>query len=288
MADRQRQILVSDLDRRLQEIMPAELSERALKLFKFIWRSELAERQTDVTAAIVFLATSRRPAYNAIYELEGCGFVRRVTDAQLRRRKLLRVTRFGWDTLAKASARYSDVIADHARQLAELRTNWIDFHETRAIGENQLSPMVRAMHRWSGQRSNEPIPTQFLDRVFVLDVADANPEAFKVTYWGRSLQLMAGHDFAGQQLVDLRKFSSKAYWRQGAGAIVEGLKGSGKPVTHEVRLNFGDEDRCLQRIVIPDRSNCRAIVGTWFVDPCLPAGRQAANSRPLSKTGNKD
>ncbi len=268
--------------------MPADLSQRALKLFKFVWRSELAERQTDVTAAIVFLATSRRPAYNAIYELESCGFVRRVTDAQLRRRKLLRVTRFGWDTLAKASARYSDVIVDHARRLGELRTNWIDFHETEAIGGNQLSPIVRAMHKWSEQRSSEPIPTQFLDRIFVLDIADANPEAFKVSYWGRGLQLMAGHDFAGQQLVDLRKFSSKAYWRQGAGAIVEGLKGNGKPVTHEVRLNFGDEDRCLQRIVIPDRSNCRAIVGTWFVDLCRPAGRQANESRTPGDTGIKN
>jgi len=263
----QRQKLVSDLDYRLGKLLPAELSYRAEKLFKFVWRSELAERQTDVTAAIAFLNISRRPAYNAIYELERLGLVARITDENLRRRKLLCVTKYGWNVLAAVTAKYSNIVVEHVRQLHLLETDWVELEETSLIGRNKCLPIVKTFCQWSSQRSSEPIPTRFLDRVFILDVANAEPGAFTVDFWGRGIQLRDGHNFAGHQFADLQKCSSISYWQQAADAFVEALSGDGRPTTNEVRLNFGGQKRTVQRTVIPDLTNRRIIVGTWWVEP---------------------
>lgn len=273
MRDRQRQRLVSDLDRRLGELLPLALGYRAAKLFKFVWRSELAERQTDVTAAIEFLKCSRRPAYRAIDELEGHGLMRRVTDGRLKRRKLLRVTRHGWQVLAAVTAKYSDIVVDHARRLDELKTNWVDLEGSRPLCPADYLPTVSALSQWSEQRGNEPIPTRFLDRIFVLDTANPAPEAFRVDYWGRGIHLLDNHDFAGQPLIDLRKCSSRAYWNQAAGALAEAMAGDGRPRVDEVRLKFCGARRTVQRMVIPDRPRSRVIVGSWLAQPDRPADR---------------
>ena len=91
MEHEKQQKIVSDLDWRLEAILQVKLSRRAQRLFKFVWRSELARKQTDVSAAIAFLNTSRRPAYEAIKELEAAGLICRQLDMDFQRRKLLRV-----------------------------------------------------------------------------------------------------------------------------------------------------------------------------------------------------
>jgi DNA-binding PadR family transcriptional regulator len=266
MQKHQRQKLVSDLDRRLQSIMQVDLSDRASKLFKFIWRSELAERQTDVTAAIVFLKSSRRPAYNAIYELEKYGLIARVTDDSLRRRKLLLITRQGWEILAAITAKYSDLVVNHVKKLEQVEANWVEFLDVERITPDRYSSNVHEICRWSTERGSEPVPTQFLDRIYVLEMNSTRPEAFDISYWGRGMMLQGGRDFAGEQLCELRKNSSPMYWQNGVDGVVGAFNSNASSSVTEITLRSANIEHKVQRVVVPDRERNRTIVGSWIVE----------------------
>jgi DNA-binding MarR family transcriptional regulator len=267
MQDLEQQQLVSDLDRRLNALLRVELSERASRLFKFIWRCELEGRFTDITAAIAYLdTTSRRPAYNAIHELENQNLVQRVVDEKLRRRKLLRVTMLGWDVLASMSKEYSDLIVDHVKRLKVQSTAWVEFHETQLLKPDNYLASVSAFCDWAKARGSEPIPARFLSRIFIIDCEDPKPESFVVSYWGRGMLLQGGRDFSGQLFEELKKCSSAEYWRNGVKEILNTLEQGSATSVSETRMSFGGKVRDLEKVVIPDRPNNRAIVGTWFVD----------------------
>ena len=261
----EQQKLVSDLDRKLGLLLKARLSYRASRLFKFVWRSELAEKQTDVTAAIAFLKTSRRPAYNAIFELEKRGLVYRVTDEALKRRKLLRVTREGWEILASMTEAYSDIVTDHVRRLDENKTNWVDLVDTEQISPDNYASPIRSLCSWSAKRNAEPLPADLLNRIFILSYENTKPESFQVSYWGRGMKLRGGRDFAGQNLADLKTCSSLEYWQNSAGEVLGTLDKNEIGVS-EIKLKFAGHESRVQRAVIPDQLNGQVIVGTWFVD----------------------
>jgi len=286
MQDLKQQRLVSDLDRRLNSLLKVKLSERAAKLFKFIWRCELDARQTDVTAAIAFLDTnSRRPAYNAIHELEKLELVHRVVDQNLRRRKLLRVTRMGWEVLATMSGQYSDIILDHVKRMDVQKTNWVEYLDSRPIDSGSYSPSVDAICDWAEDRGADPIPAKFLSRVFVLDCEKRRPESFVISYWGRGMLLQGGRDFSGHKFAELKKCSSVEYWRHGIDQILDTLDSNCTANVTETRMSFGGKERGLQRVVIPDRVNSQVIIGTWFVDTVVAQNnrRKLSGQRPLNE-----
>ena len=279
MQDLEQQQLVSDLDRRLNALLRVDLSERAFRLFKFVWRCELEGRFTDITAAIAYLdTTSRRPAYNAIYELENQDLVRRVVDEKLRRRKLLRVTMLGWDVLATMSEEYSDLVVDHVKRMKVQSTAWVEFHETLPLKPDDYLASVSAFCDWAKARGSEPVPARFLSRIFIVDCEDPKPESFIVSYWGRGMLLQGGRDFSGHRFEELKKCSSVEYWRNGVNEILNAVDQGDAASVSETRMSFGGKVRKLQKVVIPDRTNNRAIVGTWFVDGAMddPARRKQA------------